>query len=112
MGCTRDLLLQPINPPISQLSALVSLSLPRYLYLPDGMGLDWSAPPGRAEFPASLLPFTVWGKDDLRMLKKRHAESLGGKRQVGLEAVFLCLTLDFTYFPHIYSAETRFASGF
>lgn len=49
------------------------------LFLSVGMGLDWSAPPGRAEFPPSLLPFTVWGKDDLGMMKKRHAVSLGGK---------------------------------
>eukprot|EP00752_Nemacystus_decipiens_P009768 g8724.t1 len=43
------------------------------------MGLDWSAPPGRAEVPPILLPFTVWGKDDLSMLRRRHAVSLGGK---------------------------------
>lgn len=42
------------------------------------MGLDWSAPPGRAEFSPGLLPFTVWSKDDLAMMKRRHAVSLGG----------------------------------
>eukprot|EP00904_Undaria_pinnatifida_P013872 jgi/Undpi1/9615/HiC_scaffold_27.g12071.m1 len=42
------------------------------------MGAEWSAPPGRAEVPSSLLPFTVWDKHDLEMMKKRHAVSLGG----------------------------------
>ncbi|CAN0056457.1 unnamed protein product, partial [Ectocarpus sp. 4 AP-2014] len=42
------------------------------------MGLDWSAPPGRAEFSPGLLPFTVWNKDDLAMMKRRHAVCLGG----------------------------------
>lgn len=45
------------------------------------MGLDWSAPPGRAEFSPGLLPFTAWSKDDLAMMKRRHAVSLGGMRK-------------------------------
>jgi len=54
----------------------LSLSLSRSCFA--GMGLDWSAPPGRAEFSPRLLPFTVWGKDDLGKLKRRHAVALGG----------------------------------
>ena len=46
------------------------------------MGTEWSAPPGRAEVPESLLPFTVWGKHDLELMKKRHAVSLGGVNMI------------------------------
>lgn len=51
----------------------------RQCHVLSDMGGDWSTPSGQAEVPSALLPFTVWDKDDLRMMKKRHAVSLGGE---------------------------------
>eukprot|EP00903_Cladosiphon_okamuranus_P013365 g12456.t1 len=67
------------------------------------MGLDWSAPPGRADFPPNLLPFTVWGKDDLRMLKIRHA-SLGGKYALQARHFAKLLAADSSTSDHIFNA--------
>lgn len=43
------------------------------------MGTGWSAPPGRADVPSRLLPFTVWTRTDLDMMRKRHTNALGGE---------------------------------
>lgn len=50
----------------------------QYVFCWAVMGAEWSAPPGRADVPTGLLPFTVWTKHDLQMMRRRHAVSLGG----------------------------------